>query len=256
MTSEPFGPGAGPYRSALAVTAPCPSCGSELSGDARACGACGFEPSAVRCGNCFSLVASGGQSCTHCGATLAPEPELEPRGELCPRCGGGLFTLETGEARLLECKRCGGSFVGHEALASIVAAHRGAVPRVSGVPTPDRPVAYLPCPECRGRMNRAVFGRKSGVIVDVCKVHGTWFDARELTAVIAFVEHGGIERAKKQELLEREQARRRARIERRTEAMRASISAPARTNLERWIDPAPYGHDEGVVDLLDVLFNL
>jgi len=35
-------------------------------------------------------------------------------------------------------------------------------------------------------MNRINFGRTSGVIVDVCKKHGTWFDGGELTQVIAF----------------------------------------------------------------------
>jgi Zn-finger nucleic acid-binding protein len=55
-------------------------------------------------------------------------------------------------------------------------------------------------------MNRQAFGRISGVVVDVCKNDGIWFDAGEITQVIEFVEHGGLERArqrKKEELAEK-----------------------------------------------------
>ena len=47
-------------------------------------------------------------------------------------------------------------------------------------------------------MNRVNFGRRSGVVVDVCKPHGTWFDAGELTQAIEWVSSGGLELAKKQ----------------------------------------------------------
>lgn len=47
-------------------------------------------------------------------------------------------------------------------------------------------VRYRMCPLCHSSMNRVAFGRASGVIVDVCKLHGTWFDAGELTRAIAF----------------------------------------------------------------------
>ncbi len=45
-------------------------------------------------------------------------------------------------------------------------------------------------------MNRTVFARMSGVIVDVCKDHGVWFDVGEINAVVEFVEKGGLERAR------------------------------------------------------------
>jgi len=47
-------------------------------------------------------------------------------------------------------------------------------------------------------MNRVNFGRKSGVVVDVCKVHGTWFDAGELTQAVEWVASGGLDLAKQQ----------------------------------------------------------
>ena len=39
--------------------------------------------------------------------------------------------------------------------------------------------------------DRRNFGGTSGVVVDVCHAHGTWFDAGELVKVLAFVESGG-----------------------------------------------------------------
>lgn len=60
-------------------------------------------------------------------------------------------------------------------------------------------------------MHRKNFGGASGVIVDVCTLHGIWFDAGELPNVLSFVERGGLERARK---LDEERARR-ARVEQR-----------------------------------------
>ncbi len=49
---------------------------------------------------------------------------------------------------------------------------------------------YLKCPLCSVLMNRVHFAHHSRVVVSVCKPHGTWFDAGELTEVIEFVARG------------------------------------------------------------------
>jgi Zn-finger nucleic acid-binding protein len=41
-------------------------------------------------------------------------------------------------------------------------------------------------------MARNNFGKKSRVIVDICRRHGVWFDAGELPRVLAFVRSGGL----------------------------------------------------------------
>jgi len=46
-------------------------------------------------------------------------------------------------------------------------------------------------------MNRKNFGPASGVVVDVCSRHGTWFDSGELPRVLAFAESGGLARAQR-----------------------------------------------------------
>ena len=60
-------------------------------------------------------------------------------------------------------------------------------------------VRYLACPSCTKIMNRENFGHRSGVIIDVCKGHGVWLDRGELHSVLAFVDSGGLERARRLE---------------------------------------------------------
>lgn len=56
-----------------------------------------------------------------------------------------------------------------------------------------RDTRYVPCPDCGQLMNRKVWGSHSGVIVDVCRDHGTWFDDGELEKVREYVKLGGVE---------------------------------------------------------------
>src|SRR5205085_2081247 len=58
------------------------------------------------------------------------------------------------------------------------------------------PVRYVACPICKKIMNRQNFGRRSGVVIDVCKGHGVWFEHGELRATLAFIDSGGFERAR------------------------------------------------------------
>ena len=57
-------------------------------------------------------------------------------------------------------------------------------------------VRYLSCPECQKLMNRVNFAKYSGVIMDVCRTHGTFFDRDELHRVITFIRGGGLDNAR------------------------------------------------------------
>jgi len=148
----------------------------------------------------MTLNAIGADACVQCGTALELEPEPVPTQLLCPRGCGALSAL----ADVFECDRCGGIFVTNEMLADLVTRHRPKEGTRRSSITPIAPpveeaVVYIPCPTCNVRMNRTIFGKSSGVIVDVCKAHGTWFDARELTASLAFIERGGLELVAKRE---------------------------------------------------------
>ena len=77
------------------------------------------------------------------------------------------------------------------------------------------PINYVPCPDCKQLMNRSNFARISGVIIDLCKHHGVWFDANELPKIISFIEEGGLKRSREKEKIELEDERSRLRDEQR-----------------------------------------
>jgi Zn-finger nucleic acid-binding protein len=132
----------------------------------------------------------------------------------CPRCEGiALVRRGLGHVHVDECPRCTGVFVTNATLDAIVedlglySEVRSAYP-----PGPTRAPAggplYVKCPRCKDLMNRRLFADGAKVIVDVCRMHGTWFDVRELPAVVAFVERGGLVEAKRLAEERKEKARR------------------------------------------------
>ena len=48
-------------------------------------------------------------------------------------------------------------------------------------------VAYHPCPACRTMMNRSAFARISGITLDVCKNHGTWFQPGQMETLLTYL---------------------------------------------------------------------
>jgi len=181
----------------------CPACGAACAPTHRACDHCGNHLAATRCPACGELHFSGARVCTRCGCTLrAAEALGETTGRPCPRCPGELAQVTFGAIDAAECPRCGGVFVDAASLRRITAdrAQARAVPLASARPArPVEEVRYLACPNCAKLMNRVNFGRRSGVIVDVCGQHGTWFDAGELALALSFVAEGGLVAARDDE---------------------------------------------------------
>lgn len=112
-----------------------------------------------------------------------------------------------GGADMYTCDRCNGLWVDTEVLQRLVADRLKPSPMLAtGIAAPPaprvklEPVQYAPCPLCKRLMNRVNFAHASGVIVDVCTTHGTWFDADELRRVLEFISAGGLEAARVREL--------------------------------------------------------
>jgi Zn-finger nucleic acid-binding protein len=89
----------------------------------------------------------------------------------------------------------------------IQAAMVGYLPQAEAA-RPAESVRYRPCPSCSRFMNRLNYGRISGVIVDVCKEDGVWFDQNELRRVVDFIQAGGLEKARDRQIRELEDAKR------------------------------------------------
>jgi Zn-finger nucleic acid-binding protein len=213
----------GPYRGKLHAPGSarpgehrCPACLRAVKDDARACPSCATPIATLRCGGCFHMNLPEATLCQGCGQALGLEPIGEPDALACPDCKLP-FQAFGGEGGLLrDCGRCGGQFVDHalcEALLARRERYGSAAPAKPIKHNPlDSPVRYLPCPVCSEVMMRKNFGQTSGVIVDVCRHHGIWFDCGELPRVLAFVEAGGLELARQREQERQRESERRDRV--------------------------------------------
>lgn len=172
----------------------------------------------VACTACSSRFEAGGYRdhfCPACGA-IAREPAARP----CPRCELPLQAREVAGLIVDECARCNGLFLDEVAIGLVLAdehhdranALLAALPRSKPHPLPPPGARmYIKCPTCSTVMNRKLFATGSGIVVDVCKDHGTFFDVGELPAIIEFARSGGLQRAaEKDAARQREQARREA----------------------------------------------
>jgi Zn-finger nucleic acid-binding protein len=192
----------------------CPACGAGVTEGTRRCAHCAAPVSTVRCATCFHMNAPDAVHCSGCGRDLGLEPIGRGDTLECPDCHLAMAAFDCGPGALHDCGRCGGQFVEHAALRDLLERHdRTEVPLAgprSRAGQADTRVRYVACPVCKALMNRKNFGGGSRVIVDVCAKHGTWFDDGELPRVLAYVESGGLARARRQE----EEAREREKTER------------------------------------------
>src|SRR5205807_7922074 len=156
----------------------------------------------VACASCFGMMFLGNKHCPHCGAAAVDATSAELSVLKCPRCRIDMSSVKIGGEALRECERCGGLWL-DVATFDRICANREQQSAVLGaaspVPLPKAvssgalaKINYAPCPQCGQLMNRINFARCSGVIVDVCKGHGTWFDRDELREIVEFIRGGGL----------------------------------------------------------------
>jgi Zn-finger nucleic acid-binding protein len=198
----------------------CPSCGAPASPDATACAYCATPLALVSCPSCFAGVFRGARYCTRCGAEASRVAPADRPARPCPGCQEAMGAVRVGSVTLDECRRCGGLWVDSDSFRRICAEReeQAVVLRLDEAPAlapaAAGPRGYLPCPECRRLMNRQNFAMVSGVIVDVCRAHGVWFDQGELRRIVEFLRGGGMARARAREKAELEEERARLRATR------------------------------------------
>lgn len=198
-----------------AETLKCPMCGASASSDASKCDHCGAVLATVACPSCFGMIFQGSKYCSHCGARAERFDEETASKCKCPHCKESLGIVKIGEFVMLECPKCQGLWSDNQT-AQAIYVDREKQSAVLGLPfeLPDaatrgmEPVRYIPCPVCGDLMNRVNFANCSHVIVDVCRVHGTWFDKDELRMIVEFIRAGGLDKARAREIegLERKKA--------------------------------------------------
>jgi len=208
-----------------ADTLNCPMCGAAAASGATRCDHCGARLASVACPSCFGLMFAGQEFCPHCGAKAEREvPSAPARPEPCPRCQTNMEAAVIGGSHVRECPRCEGIWTDAEMLRQICA-DRERQAAVLGLPTQlpanegmeiEKQIRYLRCPVCGEMMNRVNFANFSGVIVDVCREHGTWFDRDELRHIVEFIRAGGLDQARAREMDDLEEERRLVHIDRMT----------------------------------------
>jgi len=192
----------------------CPNCGAGVDSDSTQCGFCKTRLKTMACPACFGLMFIGSKFCGHCGAVAAPlEVSLSSEAGDCPRCHADLEKLSIGGTDMRGCAQCDGLWVNATTFADICAEREkqssvlGYLNNRTVRGQPLTKVNYVPCPDCKQLMNRNNFARASGVIVDICKAHGVWFDADELPSIIEYIRHGGMAMAREREQQELRDAR-------------------------------------------------
>ncbi|HEV2883224.1 MAG TPA: zf-TFIIB domain-containing protein [Pyrinomonadaceae bacterium] len=148
----------------------------------------------------------GSKHCPRCGTAAAISESADTGKRNCPRCKRDMASLKIGSTLVRECERCFGLWLDVASFEQICA-DRGQQSAVLGAASlapsnqvrREEKVNYVPCPMCGQLMNRINFARCSGVVVDFCKGHGTWFDRDELSRIVQFIREGGLEAARARE---------------------------------------------------------
>ena len=135
---------------------------------------------------------------------MLESPEAQRNGQimLCPVCQVSLKLGLEGDGEVDFCEKCHGLWVDNIEERHILELK----PQVFTVDELRRfhklyhplgkvePVRYIPCPVCRQLMNRKNWGEFSGVVVNNCDEHGTWFSSQEqLEKIKEYIALGGIE---------------------------------------------------------------
>jgi Zn-finger nucleic acid-binding protein len=189
----------------------CPNCGAAVSNASVQCRFCNSRLKTMACPACLELMFLGSLHCPHCGAkAVQTEVITEENAGNCPRCKIRLDLLKIDEIVLRECRKCDGFWADAQTFENICANRENQASVLGFIFTDRKPaenkspakVNYVPCPDCKQLMNRNNFARSSGVIIDICKQHGIWFDAEELPHIIEFINKGGLDHARQREKLE------------------------------------------------------
>jgi Zn-finger nucleic acid-binding protein len=179
----------------------------------------------------------GAKFCPSCGARRARSMEKDTHAR-CPGCKSPLQQFQVGSTALLECAACDGVWLDaavFEELCADKASQAAVLHRFQAATAAKARVKYRPCARCGKMMNRINFGRISGVVVDVCKGHGTYLDPGELHAIVTFIQSGGLDRARERQLEDlKEEGRRLREAETRLARERGRSDPHASLPLASW----------------------
>lgn len=195
----------------------CSGCGAPREEGAAACAHCGGDFTLHErdldtvCPHCLTRVSDKARYCHCCGKALVAKSVAGERSRLqCPSCPGRphLHSRRLGKEdfAVLECQLCAGLWIESRVFQELTqkAEEKQEIdaalltPRRDGAEPPKSRVkwSYRKCPVCGKMMQRRNYARRSGVIIDVCRSDGIWFDADELQRILAWIRDGGMQLAR------------------------------------------------------------
>lgn len=243
-------------RSTQAGLLACPQCGAGVAPTAKACEHCSAQLLLKGCPRCLSRVFHGHKHCPDCGTGLdVAAISAADHDRICPRCPTAMHARRVGDVVIDECATCHGIFLDHIAIQRVVTDRQqaraegllGSLPTEASQPAPAGRM-YVKCPLCNVVMNRKLFAAGAGVIIDVCRAHGAFFDVGELPRIISFVMNGGLEKAEKKEI---ERMRADARREQQNAQFATMMASRSSTSARDG-----FRHDSGGGALVELLFAL
>ncbi len=233
----------------------CPNCGAETDENTVRCAYCRSVLTTTACPACFTAVFKGVKFCPNCGAAIVDGKRKSSKKLLCPRCEQLLIDSVIGDTKLHECDHCGGIWLDVPAFNKICA-DREQQEHILLYKEPNEPAKpqsevrskrfYIPCPECGELMNQKNYARVSGVVVDVCKQHGIWFERHELQRIVNFIRSGGLHKAREAE---------KADIQAEQSRLKAMQSSQSIIHQSLMSDPNEHNDSESRT-LIDVLYTV
>jgi len=235
----------------------CPRCGAGVAANHTECEYCRAALLLKACPRCLSRVFHGHKHCPECGSGIDHAAHGDARDDApCPRCDQPLHGRLVGDVLIDECRGCAGVFLDKTAIDRVVTDRRqaraealvGALATGTVDPARAQGRMYVKCPTCKNVMNRKQFASGARVIVDVCREHGTFFDAGELPRIIEFVMRGGLEAAERAEI-------ERLRTDVKRERQSAQYAAIVESRSSRHAHEHSGRAGQIVIDLLASLFR-
>ncbi|MDD2802192.1 MAG: zf-TFIIB domain-containing protein [Methylobacter sp.] len=175
--------------------AKCTHCSAPLPANSNRCEYCRTRNDVDLTGRqAFSLVGQSSRNCPHCKTPLQTiELHLNGKVEIdrCNDCFGLFF--DSGKIELLL----------EHAVSDVYDINIKQLDNINSERyQADKQVKYIKCPSCQNFMLRRVFGYRSGVIIDQCKIHGIWLDSGEITHLLEWKKAGGQLLAAQKEITE------------------------------------------------------
>lgn len=211
----------------------CSGCGAPREKGAKACEHCSADFTLHErdmhtvCPECLTRVSDKARFCHSCGQALTASSVAGEESNLpCPACESKPHLrsrrLGTEDFSVLECQGCAGMWIESRIFEELTRKVEAKQLVDSTLLAPTTPVggtistrekwSYRHCPSCNGMMQRRNYARRSGVIIDVCREHGIWFDNDELQRILAWIRAGGMQKARHRAKEEEREAETRRRI--------------------------------------------